>query len=68
MPTLLLAAGDDGLVDARGSRELAAALRARGAEVHFYDGLHHEIFNEREPDRTRVLDDLAAWIERVLSA
>ena len=67
VPTLLLAAGDDGLVDARGSRELAAALPAGVAEVHFYDGLYHELFNEREPDRTRVLDDLAAWIERVLS-
>ncbi len=67
VPTLLLAAGDDGLVDARGSRELARALPAEIAEVHFYDGLYHELFNEREPDRTRVLDDLAAWIERVLS-
>jgi alpha-beta hydrolase superfamily lysophospholipase len=34
--------------------------------VHIYDDLHHEIFNEREPDRTRVLDDLAGWLERRL--
>jgi alpha-beta hydrolase superfamily lysophospholipase len=68
VPTLLLAAGDDGLVDARGSRELAAALPAAVAEVHFYDDLWHELFNEREPDRARVLGDLAAWIERLPSA
>jgi len=68
VPTLLLVAGDDGLVDARGSRELAAALARGGAgEVHIYEGLYHELFNEREPDRTRVLDDLAAWVERLLS-
>jgi alpha-beta hydrolase superfamily lysophospholipase len=66
VPTLLLAAGDDGLVDAGGSRELAAALAPDAGEAHFYDGLYHELFNEREPDRTRVLDDLAAWIERLL--
>ena len=67
VPTLLLAAGDDGLVDARGSRELAAALSPAVGEARFYDGLYHELFNEREPDRTRVLDDLAAWIELLLS-
>jgi alpha-beta hydrolase superfamily lysophospholipase len=63
VPTLLLAAGDDRIVDARGARELAAALPA-GATTHFYDGLYHEVFNEREPDRARVLADLAVWVER----
>jgi alpha-beta hydrolase superfamily lysophospholipase len=65
LPTLLLASGIDGIVDPAGSRELATALPA-GATVHIYDDLHHEIFNEREPDRTRVLDDLAGWLERRL--
>jgi alpha-beta hydrolase superfamily lysophospholipase len=63
VPTLLLASGIDGIVDAMGSRELAAALPA-SATVRIYDHLHHELFNEREPDRTRVLDDLVAWLER----
>jgi alpha-beta hydrolase superfamily lysophospholipase len=27
-----------------------------------YPGLYHEIFNEREPDRTQVLSDLRDWI------
>jgi alpha-beta hydrolase superfamily lysophospholipase len=63
VPTLLLAAGDDGIVDARGARELAAALPA-GATARIYDDLFHEVFNEREPDRSRVLDDLVAWVER----
>jgi len=67
VPTLLLAAGDDRIVAARGARELAARLPPTTATARFYDGLYHEIFNEREPDRTRVLDDLAAWLERQLS-
>jgi alpha-beta hydrolase superfamily lysophospholipase len=67
VPTLLLAAGDDGIVAARGSRELAAGLAPGIGTVHLYEGLYHELFNEREPDRTRVLDDLTGWLERQLS-
>jgi alpha-beta hydrolase superfamily lysophospholipase len=66
VPTLLLVAGDDALVAAHGSRELAARLAPGVGTLHLYDGLYHEIFNEREPDRTRVLDDLTAWVERQL--
>jgi alpha-beta hydrolase superfamily lysophospholipase len=67
VPTLLLVAGDDGIVAARGSRELAAALAPGIGTLHDYDGLYHELFNEREPDRGRVLDDLGAWLELQLS-
>lgn len=67
VPTLLLVAGDDGLVAAHGSRELAARLAPGVGTLHVYDGMYHEIFNEREPDRTRVLGDLTAWLERQLS-
>jgi len=66
VPTLLLVSGDDGLVDARGARALAAAMTPGVGTVHVYDDLFHEVFNEREPDRTRVLDDLAAWLEPLL--
>jgi alpha-beta hydrolase superfamily lysophospholipase len=68
IPTLLLVAGSDALVDARGARELSAALPAGVGTLHWYDGLYHELFNEREPDRTLVLDDLAAWLEEQLAA
>ena len=52
---------------AHGSRELAAGLAPGIGTLHFYDGLYHEIFNEREPDRARVLGDLDAWIDQQLS-
>jgi alpha-beta hydrolase superfamily lysophospholipase len=67
VPTLLLVAGDDALVDSRGSRELAAALAPGVGTARFYDGLYHEVFNEREPDRARVLGDLTAWLDQRLS-
>jgi alpha-beta hydrolase superfamily lysophospholipase len=63
VPTLLLVAGADGLIAARGSREFFERLPDGIGTLHWYDGLYHEIFNEREPDRTRVLGDLRAWLE-----
>jgi alpha-beta hydrolase superfamily lysophospholipase len=67
VPTLLLVAGADALVDARGAREFSAALPAGVGTLHWYDGLYHELFNEREPDRSGVLGDLDAWLEEQLS-
>jgi alpha-beta hydrolase superfamily lysophospholipase len=62
VPTLLLVAGADRLVDAAGAREFADALPAGVGTLHWYDDLYHEVFNEREPDRTQVLSDLRAWL------
>jgi alpha-beta hydrolase superfamily lysophospholipase len=63
VPTLLLVAGRDRLVDPQGAREFAAALPPGVGTLHVYDDLYHELFNEREPDRTRVLDELCTWLE-----
>ncbi len=67
VPTLLLVAGADALVDARGAREFSAALPEGVGTMRWYDGLYHELFNEREPDRAGVLGDLTAWLEEQLS-
>jgi alpha-beta hydrolase superfamily lysophospholipase len=64
VPTLLLAAGADRLVDADGSRAFAAAARTTGVlTVRVFDGLCHELFNEAEPARGEVLSQLARWLE-----
>lgn len=63
VPTLLLVAGADRLVDARGSLAFAAAARPSGRlTVHVYEDLFHELFNEAEPGRGRVLAQLEAWL------
>jgi alpha-beta hydrolase superfamily lysophospholipase len=64
VPTLLLVAGEDYLVDPHGARAFFDALPPGVGTMHWYDGLYHEVFNEREPDRARVLGDLTAWIKR----
>lgn len=67
VPTLLLVAGADRLVDARGSHAFAAAARASGhLVVHVYEQLFHELFNEAEPGRSRVLAQLEAWLDHAL--
>ena len=66
VPTLGLVAGADALVAPRGSREFFDRLPPGVGTLHWYDDLYHELFNEREPDRTRVLDDLCAWLEERL--
>ncbi|RMH93226.1 alpha/beta hydrolase [Lysobacter pythonis] len=61
VPTLLLFAGDDYLVDAEGSRRFAAAAPPRMVTAREFPGLYHELFNER--DREPVFVALRAWLD-----
>lgn len=60
IPVLMLVAGDDHLVDARGSRQFFARLNPHHATLHWYDKLYHEVFNETE--KFEVLNTLTAWL------
>lgn len=62
VPTLLLVAGDDKVVVANASRTFAERTPPGTCELHLYDGLFHEVFNERQPDRVRVFGDLRRWV------
>jgi alpha-beta hydrolase superfamily lysophospholipase len=62
LPTLILAAGDDLIVDVNLTRNFFGAVPAAEKELKVYEGYYHEIFNEVE--RARVLNDLAFWLER----
>ena len=65
VPTLLLVAGSDRLVDPSGSRDFAAAAWAtRQLTSRFFDTLFHELFNETETGRHQVLAQLAEWLRR----
>lgn len=60
VPTLLLYAGDDRLVNPQGSRDFAAAAPPTLVQAHCFDALYHEVFNE--PDAAPVWAALHAWI------
>mgnify|MGYP006186566847 FL=1 len=64
LPTLLLYAGDDRLVNPDGSRRFAATAPPRWVQARCFDGLYHEIFNEADP--SPVFDALHSWLDRLV--
>lgn len=61
-PVLMQIAGDDYLVNAGASKSFFERLVVKDKTIHVYDGLYHEVYNEREEARKPVLNDLEAWI------
>lgn len=64
VPILLQVAGDDHLVNARSSVQFFENLTLPDKTLHVYDGLYHEIYNERVDQREQVLKDLEDWLEK----
>ena len=61
VPTLLLYAGADKLVNPAGSRAFAAAAPKQVVTAHCFETLYHEIFNEL--DAEPVFAALKAWLD-----
>lgn len=64
VPTLLLIAGDDRLVDSSGSDAFYESLAPGIGTMHRYQDFYHEIFNEREAQR--VFDDVRDWLNHLI--
>lgn len=62
VPTLLLFAGDDRLVNPAGSQAFAEAAPPQVVSARRFDALYHEIFNEA--DNAVVWDTLRQWLDR----
>lgn len=62
VPTLLLYAGADALVNPAGSRAFATAAPASVVRAQCFDAMYHEIFNDL--DRSQVFDAMHAWLAR----
>ena len=63
VPILMQVAGTDRLVDAKTSKVFFEKVSSTDKTLHYYDDLYHEIYNETETDRQRVLGDLDKWLE-----
>ncbi|WP_394757222.1 alpha/beta hydrolase [Rhodoferax sp.] len=61
VPTLLLYAGADRLVNPAGSRAFAAAAPPTVVSAHCFETLYHEIFNEL--DAAPVFAELKKWLD-----
>ena len=68
LPTLLLYAGADRLVNPAGSRAFAATAPPAVLSSQCFEPLYHEIFNEAEPGRSQVLAALRAWLDARFAA
>jgi alpha-beta hydrolase superfamily lysophospholipase len=64
IPILMQIAGDDYLVDAHASKIFYERLTLEDRTLYFYDGLYHEVYNEKDERREKVLTDLENWLER----
>ncbi|MEY3509805.1 MAG: hypothetical protein RJA56_33 [Pseudomonadota bacterium] len=62
IPTLLMFAGDDTLVDPEGSRRWASAAPASILQAQEFPGLYHEIFNETPELAAPVWARLQDWL------
>lgn len=66
VPTLLLVAGADKLVDPSGSTEFATGASSTGQlTTRHFAAQYHELMNEAEPARTQVMKQLGDWLERL---
>ena len=61
VPTLLLYAGADKLVNPAGSRAFYAAAPRNMVTAHCFEGMYHEIFNEL--DSESVFEELQTWLD-----
>lgn len=66
VPTLLMYAGDDRLVNPAGSRAFSAAAPRRVVTAKCFDGMFHEIFHESDPEP--VYQVLRQWLDARFSA
>lgn len=65
VPTLLMFAGADEIVDPKGSRAFVFAAPRYVVKAHEFPGAYHEIFNEAEPTRGEALAMLRQWIDEM---
>ena len=61
VPTLLMYAGADRVVNPEGSRAFAAAAPQQVVSTHCFEALYHEIFNEAESES--VFERLRQWLD-----
>ncbi len=63
LPLLVMHGGEDKLAGVSGSRMVVDRVASTDKLLKVYDGLYHEIFNEKPDDRKRVIEDMTSWIE-----
>ncbi len=63
LPILVMHGTGDRIVPDEGGKTVDALASSPDKTLILYEGFFHELFNEPEADRRRVLDDVAAWLD-----
>jgi lysophospholipase len=64
IPTYIFHGTADSICMPAGSEELFSKMGSEEKKLNFYPDLYHETFNEKQPERDQVLNDLAAWVQK----
>ena len=67
LPLLVMHGGADRIAGPAGSRLVVERAGSTDKILKMYEGLYHEIFNEKPADRERVIADMTAWISARLA-
>lgn len=62
LPLLVLVGTGDVMTPPSGGRMIVDHASSADKELRLYDGFFHELINEPEPDRERVMDDIVDWL------
>jgi alpha-beta hydrolase superfamily lysophospholipase len=63
-PILILHGGSDMIISPDDAKHLYQSVSSEDKEITIYEGLYHEILNERTKDN--IIDQIHAWVERRL--
>ncbi len=62
VPILMIHGEEDGIADVTGTKEFFNNLNCKRKELKIYPGLYHELMNELQADREKVLNDVLEFI------
>jgi len=63
LPLLIVQGGADATVDPAGAQLLHDTVGSSDKTITIYEGYYHEVFNETEPRRNQVFNDMQIWLE-----
>lgn len=63
IPSLVMTGSGDRIIDPQGAKDFYNGIVARDKKYHSYEGLYHELINETEQERQKVLNDIHTWIQ-----
>ncbi|KAG0055189.1 hypothetical protein BGZ83_009365 [Gryganskiella cystojenkinii] len=66
VPLLITHGTKDGLTDHKASKEFFDKVAVKDKEYKVYEGFYHELHNEPEADRKKVIEHYVQWIQKHL--